>query len=346
MTSLAVLAALVVGCASLNVETPSAVAAVDRRKWIGYGATALALLPTGASRAAAEAEPSEAALARVRRGFEAFDARLLRRAEDLFTESIDEWRRLERPRQELMSLLVARANVRTDANEFAPAIADLDEALALMEAEGAKRDDGTPRFREYPDALVQRGLAHEGLKEWPLAIRDYDAAIALWGGADARSLVAIARAARSGGPLGLNPFALVYRGNAKASLREYDGALDDFRAAEALFAAVERNGARRDDVLANEALALYALGRADEAVAIPRRTVTRQPGLTDLHVLLAADAWRRGERETADAEWNFACNEISTGCRKYRDPAWLREIRRWPDVLVDAQADFLARRKV
>ena len=99
-------------------------------------------------------------------------------------------------------------------------------------------------------------------------------------------------------------------------------------------------------MLANEALALYALGRADEAVAIARRTVTRQPGLTDLHVLLAADAWRRGERETADAEWNFACNEISTGCRKYRDPAWLREIRRWPDVLVDAQADFLARRKV
>ena len=293
-------------------------------EWIGYGAT-LAPPPTSA-RAAAEAEPSEAALARVRRGFEAFDARLLRRAEDLFTESIDEWRRLERPRQELMSLLVARANVRTDANEFAPAIADLDEALALMEAEGAKRDDGTPRFREYPDALVQR-LAHEGEGGPPRPrLRRGDRALG-----SRRALLVDARAARSGGASG----SARSRSSTAATRRRRSRVRRRPRRLPRGRGALRRGRAqraRRDDVLANEALALYALGRADEAVAVAQRVTASRAD--HLHVLLAADAWRRGgarhRRRVPRVQRLDRLPQVSR--------PGLREIRRWPDVQADAQA--------
>ena len=177
-----------------------------------------------------------------------------------------------------------------------------------------------------------------------MAARDprLDAAIALWGSADARSLVAIARAARSGRRSGSTRSRSSTAATRRRRCASTTSALDDFRAAEALFAAIEQRRAARRRV-ANEALAVRARPRG-RGGRVAQRTV--QPAeLTDLRCARRRRR-RRGERETADAEWNFACNEISTGCRKYRDPAWLREIRRWPDVLVDAQADFLARRKV
>ena len=89
---------------------------------------------------------------------------------------------------------------------------------------------------------------------------------------------------------------------------------------------------------------MYGLGRRDEAVRIAKQVVTRLPGYTDLHVLLAADAWKQGEREGAIKEWRFACDNISTGCSKYKDVSkggWLSEVRRWPPVLVDLQTTFL-----
>ena len=66
--------------------------------------------------------------------------------------------------------------------------------------------------------------------------------------------------------------------------------------------------------------------------------VTRTPGFTDLHVLLAADAWDRGDKAKALSEWDFACETITTGCKKYKDvDGWLTEVRRWPPALVEAQ---------
>ena len=78
---------------------------------------------------------------------------------------------------------------------------------------------------------------------------------------------------------------------------------------------------------------------------IAKQVTTRFPGLTDLHVLMAADAWERGEREQALKEWTFACDVISTGCAKYRDVqdgGWLIEVRRWPSPLVERQRRFLS----
>ena len=44
-------------------------------------------------------------------------------------------------------------------------------------------------------------------------------------------------------------------------------------------------------------------------------------------------------------EWDFACETISSGCKSYRDMVWLRETRRWPNVLVKKQLAFLEEAK-
>ena len=92
-------------------------------------------------------------------------------------------------------------------------------------------------------------------------------------------------------------------------------------------------------------MTLYGLGRYDEATRIARQVVTRTPGFTDLRVLLAADAWERGDKALAFKEWDFACEAIVTGCKKYKDvDGWLTEVRRWPPRAIEAQRAFLERR--
>ena len=96
---------------------------------------------------------------------------------------------------------------------------------------------------------------------------------------------------------------------------------------------------------AQQALVLYASGEREEALRVARQVVTRTPGFTDLHVMLAADAWSRGDRQKAMGEWDFACEAISSGCKSYRDMVWLRETRRWPSELVAKQLAFLEEAK-
>ena len=289
-------------------------------------ALAAVLLPQAPAPAFAT-EPSAEAVTTAKRAFEAFDKRNLPLADELFTRTIDEWRLLDRGVEELTALLVARAGVRTDRSDFLRAKADLDEAIALMRPTGEK-SNGLGAYREYPDAFVQRGLANEGLREWTEALSDYDKAVRLWGGEGD----------------GVNPFALTYRARAKTETGDYEGALADYRAASSIFSRVDKNVQQASFARAGEAVTLYGLGRRDEAVKIAKQVVTRYQGLTDLHVLLAADAWDRGERQDAIKEWSFACDGISSGCAKYRDVGeggWLLEVRRWPPELVKRQRAFL-----
>ena len=287
-----------------------------------------AFLPS--RQAATSAEPSAEAVSTAKRAFAAFDNRQLPLADELFTLTIDEWRRLDRGVEELTSLLVARAGVRVDRTLFGEAKSDLDEAITLMAPTGEPLlAGGRARYREYPDAFVQRGLAREGLRDWEGALSDYDRAVGLWGG--------------SGD--GVNPFALSYRGRARAETGDLEGALVDFRAASSIFSRVDKNDNQAAAARAQEAITLYGLSRRDEAVRIAKQVVTRTPGFTDLHVLLAADAWDRGDRAKAFAEWDFACETISTGCKKYKDvDGWLTEVRRWPPPLIEAQRRFLERK--
>ena len=67
--------------------------------------------------------------------------------------------------------------MRTNLTAFVDAKRDLDEAILLMSRSG-EAFNGMARYREYPDAFVQRGLAREGLRDWAGAVADYEKAIA------------------------------------------------------------------------------------------------------------------------------------------------------------------------
>ena len=71
----------------------------------------------------------------------------------------------------------------------------------------------------------------------------------------------------------------------------------------------------------------------------------RFPGSVDMRAAAAALAWASGDAAAAEESWNYACDRITTSCARFRDAAWVRDVRRWPPAPAAALADFLARRQ-
>lgn len=71
------------------------------------------------------------------------------------------------------------------------------------------------------------------------------------------------------------------------------------------------------------------------------RISRRAPGSSDVRAARAALYWRAGQYEAAESAWQFACESITAGCRKYADREWLQTVRRWPPVMVAYLQDFL-----
>lgn len=270
-----------------------------------------------------EQTPSDADNNLVRMAFADFDAKRFESAEKEFTLALKRWEELKRPRDERVSILKGRANVLIDNKKFDKAIEDLNKAIILMD--DGEKEDGTARYPEFPDAFVNRGLAKEGLSQWEGAISDYTKAINLWGG---------------GRGEGINPFVLTFKGNALSKLGRYEEALKEYSAASDLFLK-ERDVERFADARANYALALYGLDRRDEAVKEMKLVLRKFSGSSDMHVALAADLWDRGEYIGAINNFNTACDDISSGCEKYKDRDWVSIVRRWPPNLVEKLEVFL-----
>jgi len=269
-------------------------------------------------------EPSPAQVQEVAEAFRAFDAKELKRAERLFTNGINNWIELHRPRDEISLLYKARGNVRVDLKKFNEALMDYDTTIKLMAVDGENKD-GLANYYEYPDAFVQRGLTYEGLGDWQKAVEDYTKAIKLWGG---------------GRGSGINPYVLTFRGNALTKLGKYQESLEDYAAAGDIFSS-QRDIARETDSRANYALALYETGDRESAVKIMKYIIRKNPGYADMHIALAAHAWSSNKFQVAETEWNFACNAIDVGCRKYEDLEWVSTVRRWPPSLVAELKAFL-----
>ncbi|KAG5181980.1 hypothetical protein JKP88DRAFT_245905 [Tribonema minus] len=278
-----------------------------------------------------QGEPTAAQVRIASDAFRLFDNRQLAASEKRFGEAIAAWEKVNRPLDEVASLVKARGNVRvqTDLKKFDGALDDYNLVLRLMEEDGARLPDGTARYSEYPDTFVQRGLAYEGLADWEAAVADYTAAIDLWGGGR--------------GP-DTNPYALTFRGNALAFLGRYKQAVEDYEAADNLFTQ-QRSPDRALDARANRALALYEIGNRHDAVRLMKSVLRRQPGYADLHVAIAADAWGRRDAETAEREWAFACQNTDVGCAKYKSMEWVTGIRRWPPSLSAQLGNFLEKRQ-
>ena len=215
--------------------------------------------------------------------------------------------------------------VLVDLKRFREALADFDAAVSRQ-----------PAAFVSLGLLANRALAREGLADWAGAAADYTTALQLAAavGFDA-------------------PYLLNGRGNCRVLLADYEGALADFRAAAAVFQKIKNlSGVIFAD--SNAALVEAQLGRPD-ATAHIASVARRAAGSIDMRAALAAQRWAAGDEEGAEAAWNWACTAINSGvvtpggpvldgCALYRDDAWLRGVRRWPPLMADRLADFLALR--
>ena len=110
-------------------------------------------------------EPSQTDNQLVQQAFRDFDLKRFDDAEKEVTQALQIWKELDRPRDEIVSLLKVRANIKLDNKKFDASLSDCTEALKMMSNDGEK-EDGTARYPEYPDTFVARGLAKEGLADW------------------------------------------------------------------------------------------------------------------------------------------------------------------------------------
>eukprot|EP01025_Chloroclados_australasicus_P034435 TRINITY_DN35185_c0_g1_i2.p1 TRINITY_DN35185_c0_g1~~TRINITY_DN35185_c0_g1_i2.p1 ORF type:complete len:148 (-),score=29.94 TRINITY_DN35185_c0_g1_i2:238-681(-) len=92
----------------------------------------------------------------------------------------------------------------------------------------------------------------------------------------------------------------------------------------------------------NAALMLAQLGDRQGAIKELQYASRRGPGSVDARAALAALYYEAGNVQQAEDAWEFACDRINIGCTKYRDREWLTKVRRWPPVMVDLFAKFLA----
>ena len=290
------------------------------------GAPSLSLASTEMVDPPGAIAPSDAENNLVRMAFKDWDDRRFDAADKEFGLSLKKWDELNRPRDEKVSLLKARANVRVDNKKFDDAMLDYNLALQLMKPDGEKAD-GTATYPEYPDAFVGRGLAYEGLAKWDMALKDYNKAIELWGGGRGENV---------------NPYVLSYRGNVLGRLGKLNEAAEDYQASSDMFNSL-RDIARSSDARANYALVKYQMGEEEAAVKAMKDVIRKNPGFGDMHVALAADDWGKGDYINALKEWRFVCDKISTGCAAYEDKAWVEGVRRWPPQLVDKLQQFLNR---
>jgi tetratricopeptide (TPR) repeat protein len=288
--------------------------------------TGMALVINGAPASHALEAPTDKDNQLVQMAFKDFDMKRFSEADKELTMAIKRWRELDRPRDEIVSLIKARANVRLDNKDFQKSLDDCNDALQLMSNDGQK-EDGTARYPEYPDTFVSRALAEEGLADWNSALKDYEKAVDLWGG---------------GRGEGINPYVLTFRGNTLCRLGRYADAIPDYEAASNRFIEM-RDIARYSDARADLALALYEVGDTEGSVKAMNDVIRKNPGYADMHVAIAADAWSKGDYILALKEWRFACDRVDVGCGAYQDPDWVTTVRRWPPSLAKKLQQFLAR---
>lgn len=273
----------------------------------------------------------------------------MEKAEELFTEVIERWRKQGRPPGDIAQMLIYRAKARFERNELAQgelkplleaSVVDFTEGIAGMKNDArlpAVLEDGRAAYQEYPDAYVRRGLAFEGLAQWQKAVEDYSTAIDLWGGVNDASLADVKG-------VGVNPFVLNFRGNALSRLGKYDEAVGDYKIAQALFSAI-RDKAGLGTSLVNEALAHFGAGETEEAERLLKSAVRRTPMRSvDARVALVAVNWARGDQKEAESQWEYACNKSREGCAEFKDLTFVRDIRRWPPALVEAFEGFLRKK--
>lgn len=162
---------------------------------------------------------------------------------------------------------------------------------------------------DAPDPYLNRGTAYEGLGEWDKAIADYNRVLEI----DPNDAMAYNN-----------------RGNAKAGQGKWEDAIADYKKSTEL--APNFAFAR-----ANYALALYQIGQTETAINTMRNIVRKYPQFPDVRAALTAALWKEGKQGEAESNW-VAVVGLD---RRYKDLNWVKNIRRWPPVMVAALEKFL-----
>ena len=197
-----------------------------------------------------------------------------------------------------------RGNVYVALGQYAEALNDYNQAIALTEAPSAPRD------RDLWVTYWNRGAVHRQLQHPSDAIRDYNRAIEL----------------RPGEPLLWVNRAVVY-----LEQRDYAAALRDYQHA------VEQRGGQVEPFWLDYALVLYQCGRAPDAVGILRRmAVSRSLGNSDdVKAALAVVLHAFGATADAETVWSGVQRP-----RQYQNLDFLRSERHWPPRALEAAAQF------
>ena len=164
------------------------------------------------------------------------------------------------------------------------------------------------------DPHLNRGTAEEALQRWDAAAADYT-----W---------ILERYPEPGEP---RASALYNLGNVQGSRGDWDGARASFAAA-----AEARPGFAM--ARSSAALAAFELGELEAAERELRSLIRRYPLFADARAGLTALLWRQGSRGEAESHWAAASGLDP----RYRQPEWLRSMRRWPPVPIQALQQFLA----
>ncbi len=165
-----------------------------------------------------------------------------------------------------------------------------------------------------PDPHLNRGTAEEALARWDAAEADY------------RWILEHASDAEQD------------RASALYNLGNVQGSKGDWSAARASFAAAALARPGFAMARSSEALVAFELGDLDAAERELRSLIRRYPLFADARAGLTALLWQRGGRGEAESHWVSASGLDP----RYRDPEWLRSIRRWPPGPVKALQQFLA----
>lgn len=193
-----------------------------------------------------------------------------------------------------------RGNCRTSQGKFDDAVSDFNRAISLSP--------------EEPDPYLGKGVALEGLKQYRDALQAYEEA-------NRRSLTKYRTA---------DAVAINNMGNAHGALGEWDDAFTLYKQAADM-------DSRFVFALANEALALYQLGRDDEGALKKMKFLTRKyQRFADMHAAVAMALWEKGSRTQAEDEWFKAVGLDA----RYEDVAWVRDFRRWPPRLLSILQRF------
>ena len=164
------------------------------------------------------------------------------------------------------------------------------------------------------DPHLNRGTAEEALGRWDAAAADYR-----W---------ILERHNEEGEP---RASALYNLGNVLGSQGDWAGARNSFAAA-----AIARPGFAM--ARSSAALAAFQLGELEAAERELRALIRRYPLFADARAGLTALLWRLGSRGEAESHWAAASGLDP----RYRQPEWLRSMRRWPPVPTQALQQFLA----